>query len=210
MKPAIFSFVINALILGTLFSSLGQRATAYQPKALEVSVTPAPAPVQAEILPLPMPEPEPEPAPVNERAAKTLARVVCGEVGAHIPEAGRNVLQVIVNRANLKVSDTVSLEEALVAAATRRVGGTPQFATHCRQDSKRDWQMEIAREALRGEWVGSAEWLSEETLFFRTHVGAHLWERKRGWTKNIDRVGADEYHTFFDANEVGVRYMARY
>lgn len=139
-----------------------------------------------------------------------LARVVCGEVGAHHPDTGRNVLQVIANRAALKTSAKVTLPAALASVATRKVGGTPQFATHCRPDSIRGWQREIAEEAVRGEWVGDAEWLSEKTLFFRTHVGAPLWEKGTGWRKNIKKVGADKYHTFFDGNATAVRYMRRY
>ena len=70
MKPAIFSFVINAIILGTLFGSLGQRATAYQP-SVSRSFRPTSANASAgRGSSPPMPEPEPEPAPVNERAPR--------------------------------------------------------------------------------------------------------------------------------------------
>lgn len=209
MKAALFSLLINGLIFGTLFADMN-KATETALYLLDIETAQIKESLETLPAPEPEPEPEPEPAPVNERAVDVLQRVVCGEVGAHHPDTGRNVLQVIANRATLKVSETVSLEDALVAAATRKVGGTPQFATHCRADSRREWQREIARAALRGEWVGDAEWLSSSTLFFRTHVGAHRWERRRGWTRNIFKVGADKYHTFFDANEQGVRFMARY
>lgn len=205
MKAMIFSILINTVIYGTLFCSLEPSQN--------MSIEPTPQ-IQSMpddvIIPLPMPEPEPKPAPINEEAVKVLAKVVCGEVGAHHENTGRNVLQVIVNRARLKTTANRPFDKSLIIEATKKIGNTPQFARYCRKDSKRYWQRKIAIEAVQGKWVGSAEWLSENTLWFRTHVGAHYWERKKGWTKNLTKVGADKYHTFFDGNETAVKLMTKY
>ena len=206
MKAMLFSLLINTMIYGTLFCSLDQsKNMSVQPEDVESVLQSI-----DDTLPMPEPQPEPQPAPINEKAVKVLAKVVCGEVGAHHEDTGRNVLQVIVNRARLKTTSKLSFDESLIREATKKIGSTPQFARFCRADSKRYWQRAIAIEAVQGKWVGSAKWLSASTLWFRTHVGAHYWEKKKGWTKNLTKVGADKYHTFFDGNETAVKLMTKY
>ena len=202
MKAMLFSLLINTTIYGTLFCSLD-----YSPENMSIEPVIENQSMPEEVI---VPKPAPEPKPINEKAVSILAKVVCGEVGAHHENTGRNVLQVIVNRARLKTTKSVSFDESLIIEATRKIGNTPQFARFCRPDSKRDWQRKIAIHAVRGEWVGSAKWLSESTLWFRTHTGAHYWERKKGWTRNLAKVGADKYHTFFDGNETAVELMTKY
>ena len=147
----------------------------------------------------------------DQRAVNVLAKVICGEVGPHFEETGRNVLQVIINRAALKLpKHDGDLAKAAVSEATRRLNGVPQFATYCRSDNKAKWQTAIAESALRGDFVSNADWISESVLFFRTHSGAHHWMKRRGWTRNIKYVGGDKYHSFFEANETALHLMTEY
>ena len=200
LSPLILSLLLNGAIFTALFTNT-QDVFDLISDSVEV----------LEPVIKPVIKPAPKPAPVSEKAVKVLIRVVCGEVGPHHRDTGENVLQVIANRATLKAKfSKISLAKAMINVATAKVGGTPQFARHCRSDGRADWQREIAIKALRGAFVSKAPWMTEKTLFFRTHVGAPKWEKKKGWTKNIFKVGADKYHTFFSANQQAVNYMARY
>jgi hypothetical protein len=157
-------------------------------------------------------KPEPKVVLYTEKQVRDVMRVICGEVGPHHEDTGRNVLQVIVNRALLKSKHSKRpMHNQIVIEATKRIKGVPQFATNCRADGHADWQDEIVREALSGETdISNAAWISKDTLWFRTHVGAHKWETGKGWSRNINRSGSDEYHTFFDGNKQAIKFMTRY
>ena len=199
----LFSVGINALIFGTLFTDFDPkpRQEAFVGPPVVINIT------NNEIV-----IPKPKPILYTEEQVDTVVKVICGEVGPHHEDTGRNVLQVIVNRALLKSKHFKRpLHKQIVVEATKRVGGVPQFATVCRSDGRAEWQEKIVRAALNGDTaISTAQWISKDTLWFRTHVGAHKWETGRGWSRNINRVGSDEYHTFFDGNAQAVKFMTRY
>lgn len=210
------SDTIIALMYVSLVNFVVFGVTSDPPKAdinVKQATTPYGLTIDVKPLPLPLPTPTPAPAPVfTSKQVDIVAKVVCGEVGPHREDTGRNVLQVIVNRAILKSERLKTrIQDQIVDEATRRVQGVPQFATVCRPDNRAEWQHTIVREALSGDsTISSAPWMSKKTLWFRTHTGAHLWEKGKGWTRNLSRAGVDHYHTFFDANTKAMRLMARY
>jgi len=209
IKATLLSIAINGAILYALFSSVGQRTA-----QAVVEVKPAPtAQAVVEVKPEPVEvKPEPKPDPFTDAQVAAVAEVICGEVGPHHEDTGRNVMQVILNRARLKSKHLkTDLHDQIVAEATRRVQGTPQFATKCRDDNRADWQKVVVREAMQGLDTSRAAWASHNTLWFRTHEGAHLWENStKGWTRNLSKAGADTYHTFFDGNAEAVELMTKY
>jgi hypothetical protein len=211
IKATILSIAINGAILYALFSSVGQRTAQ---AVVEVEPKPA-AQAVVEIKPEPEPvevKPELKPDPFTDAQVIAVAEVICGEVGPHHEDTGRNVMQVILNRARLKSKHLkTDLHDQIVAEATRRVQGTPQFATKCRDDNRAAWQKVVVREAMRGLDTSRAAWATHNTLWFRTHEGAHLWENStKGWTRNLSKAGADTYHTFFDGNAEAVELMTKY
>lgn len=199
----LFSLTVNGIIFGLLFTDFdkGPRYEPFVGPPVVINIT------NNEIV-----VPKPKPILYTEEQVATVVEVICGEVGPHREDTGRNVLQVIVNRALLKSKHFKRpLHDQIVIEATKRIGGVPQFATVCRTDGRAEWQEEIVRAALNGDTaISSAEWISKDTLWFRTHVGAHKWETGRGWSRNITRVGKDQYHTFFDGNAQAVKFMTRY